>query len=252
MIAASGPDLSIYVVLEDGKLIAINKDGRLIWEFALTRGEQLPPVVLSTGLIIASDTTGRVVGLTHRGYKVWEIDLGESVSAAPVLDYSRRLVFGTARGNLHALDSAGIVLAKRYIGDVPSVIAPYQDGLLVGTTSGRLIRLGTDDDPKWRTDLGSAVADLVIDEQNQSYALLDDGSLAHVSASGVVTWRANPTPARIASVTAANGALVTITGGSLTHLSPDGSLSWQLGLPSNPVILFISSPTVTRTSLAVN
>ena len=56
---AVGADRSIYVVLEDGRLLAINKDGRLLWEIRLARGEQLPPVVLASGTVVASDTTGR-------------------------------------------------------------------------------------------------------------------------------------------------------------------------------------------------
>jgi len=237
---AVGPDRSIYVVLEDGRLLAINKDGRLLWEIRLARGEQLPPVVLASGTVIASDTTGRVVAVTHAGYQIWEIDLGESISSAPVVDFEKRLVFGTVRGNRVTVDPAGRIIERRFVGDVPSVIAPYHGGVLIGTTSGRLIKIRTEGDPEWRTDLGSAVADLVIGIDDDAYAQLDDGSLAHVSASGVVTWRANPVPATVQSVTAADGVLVAISGGSLAHIGPDGTLVWQFRLPSTPLLVALS------------
>ncbi len=235
-----GADRSIYVVLEDGRLLAINKDGRLLWEIRLTRGKQLPPVILATGIVIASDATGRIVSVTHAGFHIWEIDLGESLSSAPIVDFEERLVFGTVRGYLVMVDPSGLIIARRYIGDVPSVIAPLPDGVLVGTTSGRLIKIQTDGEPAWRTDLGSAIAELVIDADDEAYALLDDGSLAHVSASGVVTWRANPTPATVQSATAADGVLIGISGGLLAHIKPDGNLSWQLRLPSTPLQVALS------------
>ncbi|MBU8912672.1 MAG: PQQ-binding-like beta-propeller repeat protein [Spirochaetales bacterium] len=237
---AVGADRSIYVVLEDGRLLAINKDGRLLWENQLARREQLPPVVLATGTVVTSDTTGHIVAVTHAGFRIWEIELGESLSSAPIVNFDKQLVFGTVRGNLVTIDPSGRIIARRYVGDVPSVIGPYPDGVLVGTTSGRLIKIQTDGEPVWRTDLGSAVADLVVGTDAEAYARLDDGSLAHVSASGVVTWRADPTPARVASVTAADGALVAISGGSLAHIKQDGNLSWQVRLPSSPVLAALS------------
>lgn len=237
---AVGADQSIYVVLEDGRLLAINKDGRLLWEIHLARGEELPPVILATGTVIVSDTTGRVVAVTHAGVQIWEIELGESLSCAPIVNFEKRVVFGTVRGNLVTVDPSGRIIGRRYVGDVPSVVAPYPGGVLVGTTSGRLIRMQTDGEPAWRTDLGSAVADLVVGTGAEAYARLDDGSLAHASASGVVTWRANPTPATTESVTAADGALVAISGGSLAHIKRDGSLSWQVRLPSSPLLAALS------------
>ena len=237
---AVGADQSIYVVLEDGRLLAINKDGRLLWEIRLARGRQLPPVILATGTVVVSDTTGRVVAVTHAGIRIWEIELGESLSSAPIVNFEKRLVFGTVRGNLVTVDPSGRIIERRYVGDVPSVVAPYPGGVLVGTTSGRLIKMQTDGEPAWRTDLGSAVADLVVGTDAEAYAQLDDGSLAHASASGVVTWRANPTPATIESVTAADGALVAISGGSLAHITRDGNLSWQIRLPSTPLLVALS------------
>ena len=237
---AVGADRSIYVVLEDGRLLAINKDGRLLWEIRLARGEQLPPVVLASGTVVASDTTGRIVAATHTGFRIWEMELGESLSSAPIVNFEKRLVFGTVRGNIVTVDPSGRIIDRRYIGDVPSVIAPYPDGVLVGTTSGLLIKIRMDGEPAWRTDLGSAVADLVVGTDAEAYARLDDGSLAHVSASGVVTWRANPTPATVASVTAADGALVAISGGSLAHIKRDGTLSWQVRLPFSPLLAALS------------
>lgn len=230
-----GADGTIYTGLEDGRLIAVNKDGQPIWEFAGARGRLLPPVALSNGTLIIGDRTGQVVCVTHAGVEVWRIDLGEQISSAPVFSFSGQTVFGTERGNIVMVDPAGSVVQRRYVAHVPSAIAPIPGGLRIGTTSGHLLGIAADGTPLWRTDLGSAVAELLAGPGGDSYCRLDDGSLVHVSADGVVTWRANPTPAEVRSIAISDGVLTAISGGSIANIGPDGSLRWQMELPDDPL-----------------
>ena len=109
-------------------------------------------------------------------------------------------MFGTVGGKLVSIDPSGRVVARRYLAHVPSALAPSSDGMRVGTTSGHLLDLDLQGEPRWRVDIGSAVAELVSGPGGHSYALLDDGSLAHVSDAGVATWRANPAPSPDRSV----------------------------------------------------
>jgi len=245
-----GTDGSIYVTLEDGRLVALNKDGRLLWELRLERGGALAPISFTSGLVVASDASGHVIGLTHRGVRVWETDLEDRIPCPPVVDYDAKILVATETGSLLSLNPDGRVTSRRYIGVIAAALAPVEDGILIGTTLGHLIRLDRENEPEWRADLGSAIAELVVDEDGSAYARLDDGSAVRVGEDGVVLWRANPAPAMVRSIVSAHGALISLTGGSIAHLQPDGSLSWQLPLRPGPakVSLLASGELVVATT----
>jgi hypothetical protein len=90
----------------------------------------------------------------------------------------------------------------------------------------------------WRTDLGSAVARLVVGPGDESYSVLDDGSLVHVSPDGAATWRIQPSAGRMVGACATNAdaaVLAAMTGGSIALIGRDGDTRWQLRTQGSPV-----------------
>lgn len=234
---ALGPDGSIYVPLEDGRLLALNKDGRLLWEVQLARGRVLAPVVMASGLVIVSDRSGTVLGLTHAGHRVWQLETGVELSVSPVVDSAGLLRVATVEGYLLSIDTDGRLISRRFVGSVAATLAPLPDGILVGSTLGHLVRFDAANEPLWRADLGSAIAELVAAPDKSAYARLDDGSVARVTRDGVIAWRAHPVPHRIAGIVSAGGVVVAISGGSIGFIQPGGSLEWQFPLRSDPVAM---------------
>ncbi len=89
--------------VEKAALIALDgRNGNLLWQvdgkFSGT------PVIGNDGVIYVVQSTGGVVeAISKNGTTLWRKELGENVSAAPIMDQYGTLYVGTASGNLYAV-----------------------------------------------------------------------------------------------------------------------------------------------------
>ena len=225
-----GVDGSILVTLENGELIALNPDGRLIWRDRMTPGLGFAPVVLGSGVIVTVNRPSLLEARTHFGRLIWSLELEAPVSSAPILAADGRLVVASTLGDLFLVSVDGRLVRQRYIGEVVSILAANDEGILLGSTNGRVIQVDPELEPVWRVDVGSAVNGLVAAVSDDIYATSDDGSLSRVTRDGVLAWRAQ-TGSPVREVLADEDILVAFGEGVLTRLGSDGVAQWQMRLP---------------------
>ncbi|MDR2143433.1 MAG: PQQ-binding-like beta-propeller repeat protein [Treponema sp.] len=138
-----------YIYRTDGTLIAVNRAGRELWQLkperpaaAGTTSEPAPE--LGAPIISGWDgrifvTRGRILYCyTAAGYRLWKVELEHTPVLGPVPDKSGGLVMALENGDLATLSHSGSV-STRPLGEVPSVLAPIEGGVLVFFKNGSTV-----------------------------------------------------------------------------------------------------------------
>ncbi|MDR1507101.1 MAG: PQQ-binding-like beta-propeller repeat protein [Treponema sp.] len=159
-----------YIYRADGKLIAVNRAGRELWQLKPgnmpsggTSPGGTPAGNASAGSTPAGSTSelsapilsgwdGRIfVPLGRRlycytaaGYHLWKIELPHAPVLGPVLDRSGGLVMALENGDLAALSHSG-ALSTRPLGEVPSALVPVDGGVLALFKNGDVRLFGQAD-----------------------------------------------------------------------------------------------------------
>ncbi|MDR0403696.1 MAG: PQQ-binding-like beta-propeller repeat protein [Treponema sp.] len=126
-----------YVYRTDGTLIAVNRAGRELWRIKpeAPAAGGVPPE-LSAPIVSGWDgrifvTLGRrLYCYTAAGYRLWRLELEHTPVLGPVPDKSGGLVMALENGDLAGLSRSGSV-STRPLDEIPSVLAPLEDGVLV-------------------------------------------------------------------------------------------------------------------------
>ncbi len=133
----------VYFATREGFLTAVVVPARQVfWRFKAEHAISASPELGENHLFLRDDGNVLYV-LDTRGSLVFEKPLGEAVTSA-VREYGRRVYFGTAGGNIRALDiSADGVQAWEYRAAAAISAGPVFSGDLVlfGAADGRLIAL---------------------------------------------------------------------------------------------------------------
>lgn len=235
---AVGVDGTIYATLENGTLLALNRDGRLVWRASIDEGRPFAPLLLASGHVVTVRRSGRVEARTHAGRLVWSYEAGEPATSAPVQSADGSLVVATRGGTLVRLGVDGVEAGRRFIGEVATVLAVREGGLLVGSADGRVIAVDYELEPLWRADVGSAITELRVAADGEIYATSDDGSLSRITSAGALAWKSRPGGAMRHPVVGER-ILVTTTG-RLASIARDGIAAWEMPLLGRPVGLSIA------------
>jgi outer membrane protein assembly factor BamB len=132
---------TIYATSRGGKLLALNTNGRLIWEFGTAKPVRHNPVVDGEWAFFGTDG-GEVYGLED-GLEAWKTELDTAVSNAPVL-VGETLYVVANDGTVHALDRAtGSITWSHPLGVPVERSTPIVSGgrLWVPTLDGTLYAL---------------------------------------------------------------------------------------------------------------
>jgi outer membrane protein assembly factor BamB len=150
----------VYFATREGFLTAVVVPARQVfWRFKAEHAISASPEFGENHLFLRDD--GNVLyALDSRGSLVFEKPLGEAVTSA-VREYGGRVFFGTAAGNIRALDiSADGVQAWEYRAAAAISAGPVFSGDLVlfGAADGRLIALDRAGKPVWEFAAKGAIA----------------------------------------------------------------------------------------------
>lgn len=110
------PDGSIWVGTDLGELVHVAPDGVILGRFRAERDVRAAPVLAPNGTRISVDFGGVVRGFDASLTERFTTSLGGEIHAAPLIDHSGHIVFGTTLGRLHILSPDGHELAMIAIG----------------------------------------------------------------------------------------------------------------------------------------
>ncbi|MFC7075334.1 outer membrane protein assembly factor BamB family protein [Haloarcula halophila] len=107
---------AVYATSRDGKLLALNTNGRLIWEFGTASPVRHNPVIDGEWAFFGTDS-GEIYGLED-GLERWKTELDTALSNAPVLVAGTLYVVAND-GTVYALDRATGSVNWSHALDVP-------------------------------------------------------------------------------------------------------------------------------------
>jgi outer membrane protein assembly factor BamB len=131
-----------YVYRTDGRLIAVNRAGRELWQLKPENSASSEPE-LSAPILSGWDgrifvPRGRTLDCyTAAGYRLWRLELEHDPVLGPVLDKAGGLVMALENGELVMVSHSGSVL-KKQLGEIPSALAPAEDGVLAFFKNGKI------------------------------------------------------------------------------------------------------------------
>jgi outer membrane protein assembly factor BamB len=130
-----------YIYRTDGTLIAVNRVGRELWQLKPEPAGSGPPelgapVIFGWDGRIFVTLDRRLYCYTAAGYRLWRVDLEHRPVLGPLPDKSGGLVMALENGDLAELSHSGSVSTKA-LGEIPSALAPAEDGVLAFFKNGR-------------------------------------------------------------------------------------------------------------------
>jgi len=164
---AVGPDGTVYVGSDAGKLLAVTPEGRVKMSVDLGDEVDVAPLVLPGGDVVVAAGKA-VVRVDPRGNVVQKFEAKKKVYTAPALvgrdpsklDAHDLVVVGSQDDHVYGLVVGTFEVAFRTTlgADVDGSPAVFDDGTFaVGTDAGEVVRLGTDGRVLGRTSVGGFV-----------------------------------------------------------------------------------------------
>jgi len=239
-----GPHDAIYVPLANGEIVALNRDGRLIWRLEPTGSALYPPIVLDAGYLVLTDPTGTLVMITQHGREVWRMTLETSIPAAPIVGGAGTIILAGSDGFVQSISLDGRPIKRQFLGEEASVLIASREQIVLGSSTGRIVALGSDLAPEWRADIGSAVKSLVLGDGGDIWATSDNLSLSRITRRGEIAFRRSdaaavtPIAADVVIVAAPGGriSVVSGTGETLQSFSLGGSVGQLAISPSGSLV----------------
>ncbi len=146
-----GADGTIYYCLKYvynrnsyNKLIALNPDGTLYWDYAFYLDSFTMPVIAADGTlyigIFNNNFTGRLLSLNPDGTTRWVFDTERFIKTPPVIDEEGNIYFGTVDGIFYSINPQGEELfSYQTEGEISTSAAINNKGLLVFITSEGIV-----------------------------------------------------------------------------------------------------------------
>jgi len=184
------------VVLCDGlgRTIALDRDGRLLWEHYMEGALGAGPCVHEDGTVYGI-ARGKLVARVPDGTEAWESQgrtILEGLVNGPISLWSKGNVVYAGAGypsGLLAVSTAGDELWRSQLGQPLGPISVAEDGRTAYSTVGRVNSVGPDGTHLWTRRLYSTVCGpLTFDARGWLYFGTGDGVLLCVNESGDVVW----------------------------------------------------------------
>lgn len=118
------------------------RGGDLAWRFA-TKGKVFTaPAITDDGLVVFGAQDDQVRALTPAGTLAWSTDLGADVDGAPAIDDAGAIYVGTDKGEIVRLDARGTIVFRTPVGGyVRGVLSVARSGDVLAGTYGPVPRV---------------------------------------------------------------------------------------------------------------
>ena len=228
-----GPDGTVFAALKTGKLVAVNPQGGIAWEYTAFGIPVGDPAVSSDGTIFFALDTGELHAVAHNGRSRWVVPLKAPPATGPAIGADGDVYIGCANRQVYAYRPWGELLWNAVLAGVPTGPA-LTDGniLLYGTDYGSLVAISKTGEILWDWVTGSPVNSPVV-SGDRVYAVSSAGELVATNLAGEVRWKTSlATPVNSSPIiTAANDLLVISADNQMAIINDDGALVEQRHVP---------------------
>jgi outer membrane protein assembly factor BamB len=128
-----------FICTTDGGLIAINRVGRELWK-ANVGGALSGHIVTGWDGRVFVPAAGKIFCYTASGTLLWTNELGNRISAGPLLDQDGRIVLALENGLLIRITPFGFVSSWK-LPSVPVVLVPAENDILAMYGDGAILRV---------------------------------------------------------------------------------------------------------------
>jgi outer membrane protein assembly factor BamB len=135
-----GPDGTLFIGADDGRIYAIRSDGSLRWSFVAQRDIRSSLGIAPDGTVYATSFDGNLYSLAPSGEVNWVLPTGGVIHSSPVVDIDGLVFFGSQDDHLYAVSSVGKVEWAIDMGaDIDSSVTISAAGtLVIGCDDGTL------------------------------------------------------------------------------------------------------------------
>lgn len=185
-----GPNGNIYFATDDGKVRALDKNGKPLWETKVG-GVLVTPIAVVEDRIFFATSASDLRGYGVDGNMVWTLKLIERASTPLAIGNNRKIYFGTKDGYLHCVDGyGGKVVWKKKLGYVVGPPSVGGDGTIYVASENFLHAIREDGSIKWRVNcFNFSEVPLAIDQYDNIY-YIRGGILDVYDKFGKLMWEA--------------------------------------------------------------
>lgn len=238
---AVAPDGTVYIGLEvgtstsanpSGRLMAINPNGSLKWEYTTPEWVDSTPAIGANGMIYFGDWNGDLYALRPDRTLAWKVHLGAFIASSPALGSDGTIYIG-AGSDLAAVNPADGSLqwsfaAADWIDSSPAV---GPDGTIYfGSWDDYVYAVRPDGSLKWKyLTAGNVVSSPAVAADGTVYVGSRDANVYALGADGTLRWKYDTRDTvETAPALAPDGTLyITSTGGRLHAFNRDGTEKWR-------------------------
>lgn len=180
-----GGDSALVVVpLLDGKFVALNPlDGNLLWTAEPGGEASASPLVIASGVVIATARTGSELRGVLRsldrgtGLALWVRELAQP-AVSELVQADGKIFFGSSDGSVYAIraDSGAVVWAFATRGSVRGQILMTDTDIVIGSDDGALYALDRESGiERWRIQTGGAIVGRAAISDRRIFVTSGDG-----------------------------------------------------------------------------
>jgi len=233
---AVAPDGTIYVGGFEGKLYALDPNGKLKWQYQAGREIKSSPAIADDGTIYFGSRDRQLYAVTPAGKLKWKFATQAWVDSSPAIAADGTIYFGSWDKNFYALNTDGSLKWKFAVGGiVDSSPAIAADGTIYfGAHNKKLYALDSAGKPRWTFPTGAEIScSPAIGPDGDVYFSSGDGNLYRVKPDGTEVWHCRIGGGGDGSpVLAENGNVFIETGPKVVIVSPAGAVIWNWGSPA--------------------
>ncbi|MDC7223252.1 MAG: PQQ-binding-like beta-propeller repeat protein [Spirochaetales bacterium] len=162
---AVSPDGTVYIQNRQNEIYAVNPGGEARWKCVVDSPVQLMPALTPEGTLIFLLEKGAMAALSRKGEVLWTVDLGQTPTASPIIDY-RGLIYVAVEEGLVCCNLEGV---RKWSLSAPGMnrLAVDRGGRIFGlTATGRIRSFNHEGELLWDsgTEPGEVVSLALRDE----------------------------------------------------------------------------------------
>lgn len=231
---AVGDEGVIYISTVDGRIMAINPNATLRWEYRAGLEIKSSPSIGSDGTVYTGCRDRNLYAITRTGKLKWKFKTGAWVDATAAIGGDGTVYFGSWDKTFYALNADG---TKRWAFATDGVIdgsaAIGADGTIYfGSHDRKFYALNHDGTKKWEYETGGAIVSspaigpqgtiYISSENGKLHALNDEGTRQWVLQTGGIT-ESSP-------VVGADGTICIGVNNGMWTVDPAGNKKWDVRL----------------------
>ena len=190
-----GDDGTIYVGGPDGRLVAFDSAGNLLWKFQVPNpigDTRASPALGLDGTIYTSCFSDTMYALNSDGTIKWMFPTGRHISSSPAIGQDGTIYFGSRDDRVYALNPDGTLRWDYRTGDevLSSPALGVGGDIFIGSDDGRLYSFSSSSNLQWWYPFPSGHSYLtpVIGASDAVYMTCPSGNLRVIYPNGVLFW----------------------------------------------------------------